>query len=191
MSESEPVPAETTFEPVIPITELVEDISERDAGLITEITELDQKYGKVSHELSGLMPWALDHAFMRPHRTAQMLRETTHSKFYLEALELAQRVQKSGIAYSVSANPKIQWMSRVTNDTYAVLRDDRVFSERRAKHSREPNAPWLYQQMQSRLLLCLAWMMEGKEMDARRMHPTIRQKLAAEAMRLLDNSDGI
>lgn len=191
MSEFDPTSAETIFEPVVPITELVTDISERDANLITDIAALDQKYENISHELSGLMPWALDRAFMRPHRTAQMLRDAGRPKLHTEALSHAQVVQRSGIAYTVSANPKISWMSRVTDNTYAVLREDRIFSERRDKYSGEPNAPWLYQHMQSRLLLCLARMMEGKEMQVRKIHPTIRQKIAEEVLQLLKDSDGV
>ncbi len=56
MSESEPASVETSFEPVVPITELVVDISERDILLITGIAALDRKYRNISHELSNLMP---------------------------------------------------------------------------------------------------------------------------------------
>jgi hypothetical protein len=193
MSEHQPPVAETNFEPVVPISELVDDISEADAALITTIASLNQSHIKTHADLSGLMPWALDQAFMHPHATAQ---ELFHPKPGLstlrtEALRHAQKVERSGIAYRVSGNPKLQWMARVTDDTYAVLRNDRVFRDRRDKYSREPNASWLYKSMQSRLLLCLAWMMEGKEMDVRRIHPTIQQRIAAESMQFLDETDGV
>lgn len=191
MSETHPASAEAKFEPVVPISDLVDDISEADADLITQIAALDQSHGHVSQELNGLMPWALDQAFMHPHKAAQELLKPGQSRLRTEALRLAQRVERSGIAYRVSANPKLQWMSRVTDDTYTVLRNDRVFRERRDRYSREPNARWLYKNMQSRLLLCLARMMEGREMDVRRIHPTIQQRIAAETMDFLSKSDGV
>lgn len=193
MSESQPTSAETTFEPVVPIYELIDDISDADATLITRIASLNQSHIQTHAELSGLMPWALDQAFMHPHATAQELLNPKpgQSALRAEALRHAQKVERSGIAYRVSGNPKLQWMSRVTNDTYAVLRNDRIFRERKDKYSREPNASWLYRSMQSRLLLCLAWMMEGKEMDVRRIYPTIQQRIAAESMQFMDEIDGV
>lgn len=189
MYESLPASAEIPFEPVVPITELVDDISEADADLITTIAALHHKHIKTHAELSGLMPWALDQAFMHPHATAQELLhpELGHSPLRTEALRHAQAVAKSNIAYRVSGNTKLMHMARVTEETYAVLRNDRVFRDRRDKYSREPNASWLYKSMQSRLVLCLAWMMEGQEMDVRRIHPTVRQRIVAEATGFLDD----
>jgi hypothetical protein len=191
MPESQPGSAEAKFEPVVPIYELVNDISEADADLITQIAGLDERLSKISDELRGMVPWALDQAFLHPHGTAQMLREPGQRKLRNQALQLATDIARSGIAYRVSANPKLSWMARITDDTYTVLREDRIFRDRKDKYSREPNAPWLYKEMQSRLFVCLARMMEGKEMEVRRIHPLLRQRIAAKAMELPENSDDI
>jgi hypothetical protein len=191
MSEQQPPRAESDFAPVIPITELVNDLSESDAALLTQIAAFDERASKAHDELRGLMPWALDQAFLHPHNTALTLRESGVGAFRREALELATTVAQSGIAHRVSANTKLSWMARITEDTYDVLRDDRIFRERRDKYSREPNAPWLYKEMQSRLFICLARMMEGKEMDVRKIRPVMRERIVTEAMRFLEDSDGV
>lgn len=185
MSEAQPAQPESESKLAYPITEIVPGISEYDADLLTRIAQYDQLMGNTPvdrEELAYLMPWALDQAYTRPHATAQFLQpESTLSPALQQGLRLGYEAQRSDIAYRVTANQRITWMARINGTAYQVVMGDRIFAARRNDHMFEPNAPWLYRKMQSRLLICIAWMAEGKPMEGRLVSPAVRERFAAEA----------
>jgi hypothetical protein len=194
MPETSPDQPEQETRLKYPITELMTDISEYDADVLTRIASLDQRMSTSKVDLAHLMPWAMDHAFMHQHASAQLItNESTIEPGSKEALRLCVEAERSGIAYRVTANPRISWMARLNDDALKVIRQDRVFTARRDAHSFEPNATWLYKKMQSRLLVCIAWMAEGRPMEGRTISPTVRDRIAAEATKLLlsEPEDGI
>lgn len=185
MTEAHPDQPEIEAKLVHPITEIVPGISEHDADLLTRIALFDQRMGNIpvdSDELGYLMPWSLDQAYMHPHSTAQLLQPaSTLNPLHQDGLRLGQEAERTAIAYRVTANSHITWMASINDAAYRVIRGDRIFMARRDAYSYEPNAPWLYRRMQSRLLICIAWMAEGKPMEGRVISPTVRDRLAAEA----------
>lgn len=186
MPESSPDQPEQATQLKYPITEIVTDISEHDADILTRIAVLDQRHSAASVDLAHLMPWAMDQAFLHQHASTQLLREdSTFEPLYREALELCVEAERSGIAYRVSANPNLRWMARLNDDAVRVVKQDRIFSARKDAHAFEASAPWLYRKMQSRLLVCIAWMAEGKPMEGRTMSQNVRERIAAEASKLL------
>ena len=193
MTESLPNQPEDEAKLVHPITELVPGIAEADAALLTRLAGFDQHVSAMSSDFAHHMPWAVDQAYMHPHHTAKLIREEAQmGPVVTDALRLGYEVQRSGIAYRVSANPNLTWMATLNDDAIRTVRQDKVFMARRTAYMFEPNAPWLYQRMQSRLLVCLAWMAEGKPMEGRKISSTVRERLASEASKLLMNEeDGI
>jgi hypothetical protein len=183
MSESMPSQSERSYQPAHPITELVTDISDGDVALLTDIAGYDHKLTTISAELRNVMPWAQDEAFLHPHRTAVQLRGTSIDTYHMRALQLANRAARSGIAYRVSSNPRIYWMARLTDEAIATVNQDRVYRDRRERQTYQPNEPVLYHRMQSRLMMCLAWMAEGRPMETRKMgQEVVRQRMAEAAM---------
>ena len=194
MSESSPEQPEQETQLKYPITEIVRDISAYDADLLTRIAELDQRVSAPTTDLAHLIPWAMDHAYMHPHRSAQLItEESDFEPTYKQALQLCVEAERSGIAYRVSANPRLHWMARLNDDAVKVIQQDKLFTARKDAHAFEASAPWLYRKMQSRLLVCIAWMAEGKPMEGRKISPTVRDRIAAEATKLLmsESDDGI
>lgn len=186
MPETSPDQPEQAAQLKYPITEIVTDISEHDADILTRIAQLDQRRSASAEDLGHLIPWAMDQAFMHPHASAQLIsEESTFEPLYKEALKLCVEAERSGIAHRVSANPNLRWMARLNDAAVKVVKQDRVFSARKDAHTFEPNAPWLYRKMQSRLMVCIAWMAEGKPMEGRTISPSVRERIAAEASKIL------
>src|SRR6185437_11270173 len=134
MPETNPEQPELETQLKYPITEIVTDISEHDADILTRIALFDQRMSAVSEDLAHLMPWSMDHAFMHPHKTAQLLREDS-AFAYKEALRLCQEAERSGMAYRISANPRLHWMARLNDDAVRTIRQDRIFSARKDDHA--------------------------------------------------------
>lgn len=186
MPETSPDQPEQETQLKYPITEIVTDISEHDADILSRIAQLDQRHSAAAEDMAHLMPWAMDQAFLHPHKSAQLISdESDFEPLYKEALRLCVEAERSGIAYRVSANPRLSWMARLNDDAVRVVKQDRIFSARKDEHTFEPNAPWLYRRMQSRLMVCIAWMAEGKPMEGRKISPSVRERIAAEASKLL------
>lgn len=185
MTEAQPAQPEFESKLAYPITEIVPGISAHDADLLTRIAQFDQLMGNTPvdrEELAYLMPWALDQAYTRPHATAQLLRpESTLSPVLQQGMRLGQEAERSDIAYRVTANQRITWMARINGTAYQVVMGDRIFTARRNDYMFKPNERSLYRKMQSRLLICIAWMSEGKPMEGRVISPTVRERFAAEA----------
>jgi hypothetical protein len=170
----------------IPIEEIIPGIGEADADMFQRLASFE---GLAIDD--GVLARAMDMAFHEPYHTAAMIRDpglipSSEGPLFTPAIGLAYEAQRSGVAYRITDNPRVTWKLPLSQQAIAVVKRDVEFSQRRDLYQQTLYEPW-FRSMQSRLIVCVARVSAGKEME--RVRPTRSMQEWLNLRRLSDPED--
>jgi hypothetical protein len=151
----------------IPIEQLVPEISEIDAALIEDLSAV------AAQDPYGIyLPRAMDMALLEPRKTSAIVagRQSlpdNESPLLLVALKHTASVAASNLRFRVTDHRRGQ--APLSAQASDILRRDAEYTERGYRYSSTLYEPY-ERAKQARMIVCLAWMVNGRQMERPKLH---------------------